>query len=586
MLIISQKGEAILSAKSDFLNEYNNKLNQNVLSSDMPAALTEEFTFDCCVKKHDDREVYFITRQADGQQAVLRITAVDSGENAGSESAILAKLSHPAIPKVLAEWEHNGRHFIVREYFDGEDLHAYVRRHGVLNRELLTAITVQLCDILSYIHGQSPAVIHRDITPENIILSGRNQVKLIDFGIARRYRPEAESDTEIAGKRLYMAPEQFGSAQTDHRADLYSLGMVMVYMALGSPDHRNLPAAYPYKELTAVIRRCLRKDREQRFATAAHLKRKILWKQHRMTRKILVSAINLLVIAAAAAAGFYVGQGYGYQEGITAILSTPTVKNRMPTYEEQIETLVFKEWMIETAVRSILNKDMESPIYRGEVMSYVGTLQIFGTSIVTPDVSLDPIKKHLGEGAVAYWTGQGLRVFPRGDIVSLEDLPHAYYLRDLTLTSQSIADLTPLAGMKLEKIVLCDNFIGNLLPLKDMATLRMLDLCQNPLQDLTPISELFALEYLDISHTQVTDLKPLAKLTKLEALNLNYCNITDISVLAQLPNLTEVDLSNTLVTDLKPLVRPEHPVTVRCFGMDDEVLEQVRGMEGIVLIEE
>ncbi len=100
-------------------------------------------------------------------------------------------------------WEHNGRSYIAREYFDGDDLHTYIRKHGPLGREQLLDITLQLCDILTYIHSQSPAVIHRDIKPENIILSGRDVVKLIDLGIARAEKDEAEMDTRI---RRSMCP--------------------------------------------------------------------------------------------------------------------------------------------------------------------------------------------------------------------------------------------------------------------------------------------------------------------------------------------------------------------------------------------
>jgi len=174
----------------------------------------------------------------------------------------------------------------------------------------------------------------------------------------------------------------------------------------------------------------------------------------------------------------------------------------------------------------------------------------------------------------------------RGDISSLSDIPNMYYLRNLTLTSQSISDLSPLSGMKLENINLSDNFVGNLLPLKDMVTLQELDVCQNPLSDLTPISRLFSLETLDISQTQVTDLTPLAELVKLQTLKLEYCDIEDISILAILPNLREVDVSNTLITDLSPLIRPFNPITVRCVGLPPDVVDAVRDNPGIVLVEE
>ena len=158
-----------------------------------------------------------------------------------------------------------------------------------------------------------------------------------------------------------------------------------------------------------------------------------------------------------------------------------------------------------------------------------------------------------------------------------------YYLRTLELTSQYIADLSPLAGMKLSRLNLANNFIGNLLPLKDMVSLTALDICQNPVRDLWPISRLLSLQALDISHTQVTDLSPLKDLTRLETLSLAYCDVQDIAVLSGLPNLKEVDVSHTKVTDLSPLLRQDQPITVYCAGLEDGVMKLVRNNPGIIL---
>ena len=234
-----------MSDIADFLKSYKATLQHEIAAADMPPALTEQFTFDSLEKKQPGREVYFVTRKSDGKRGVLRVTGADGIENAAAESAILNRLDHPAIPKAFGVWEHNGRSFLVREYFSGDDLHAHVLRYGPLGFETLTDIALRLCDILSYLHSQSPAIIHRDIKPENIIISGRNDVKLIDFGIARNDRQKTEDaendkDTRVAGTRPYMAPEQFGSEQTDNRADIYSLGVVMIFMATCKPDKLNL----------------------------------------------------------------------------------------------------------------------------------------------------------------------------------------------------------------------------------------------------------------------------------------------------------------------------------------------------------
>jgi hypothetical protein len=289
---------------------------------------------------------------------------------------------------------------------------------------------------------------------------------------------------------------------------------------------------------------------------------------------------------AAFAVGLFLGQGFGFRRGVDAIMAVPVDINRPFTLEELNQPITFDSWYLDMAVRNILNKDQDAVIYRTEVNSRVSEIKIYGTYILYPGHDDYLIKTHQGKGAISYTTNSGFWIDARGDVSALDGIPNMYYLRTLALTSQSIADLSPLAGMKLESINLSDNFVGNLLPLKDMVTLRELDVCQNPLRDLTPISRLLSLEQLDISHTQATDLTPLADLTKLEDLKLVFCDVKDISVLAGLPNLRDVDVSYSLVTDLSPLVRPESPVTVRCAGLPKAVMDAVRDRPGIVLVEE
>ncbi|HHW93210.1 MAG TPA: protein kinase [Clostridiaceae bacterium] len=579
-----------MSDIANFLQSYNEALQQEIAGADLPFGLKEQFTFDSLEKRQSGREVYFVTRKWDGKRAVLRITSQGCGDNAIAEATILSKLDHPAIPKTFGVWEHNGRGFIVREYFEGDDLSTYVRKRGPLSFEMLTDVALRLCDILSYIHGQSPTVIHRDIKPENIIISGRNDVKLIDFGIARDFRQETSSaeyarDTQVAGTRPYMPPEQFGSEQSDNRTDLYALGVVMIFMATGKPDRMNLKSVYPYKGLIPIIEKCIRKDRDLRYKTAAQLKKHILWVRRRLTRKILLCVLLCAGLAVSFLIGLFVGRTQGFHSGIASIMDSPTARNQPFTQEELDQPVTFSSSYIEMAVRLVLNKDESATILRREITSRMQDICIYGTYIIHPSLDVSLIKMHLGKGTVQYRTDDGFRP-DRGDISSLEDIPNMYYLQNLTLTSQSISDLSPLTGMKLKTINLSDNYVGNLLPLKDMVMLQELDLCQNPLKDLTPLSRLLSLESLDISQTQVTNLKPLAELTKLETLKLAYCGVKEIGVLAGLSSLREVDLSHTLVTDLSPLIREDDPITVYCSGLRDEVIGAVRDNPGIVLIEE
>ncbi len=574
-----------MAKSSDFLDYYHQTLREWVTDANIPPDIKEQYVFESLVKQQAGREVYFVTRISDGQRAVLRVTEEGKAEDIQAEKDILQRLYHPAIPKLLGTWEYQGRGYLARECFEGEDLYNFVRKHGSMSFDQLTATALTLCDVLSYLHGQTPAVIHRDIKPENIILTSEKDIRLIDFGIARTFREDTDTDTQVIGTKPYMAPEQFGSEQSDNRADIYALGMVMLFLATGKPDKKLLKTVYPYKSMVPIIEKCIRKDRDQRFRTAAQLKRRILWVRRGMTRKTLWAAGFALLLAGTFMAGLTLGERRGFRQGVTSILDTPAAIKRPFTREELHEPISFESEYLNLAVRNILNKGIDEPIYRTEVNSRIDDLRIYGTYILHPDVAEELYKIHLDKGSVRYTTGSGIWIDSRGDISALNEIPNMYYLRTLELTSQHIADLAPLAGMKLTRLNLVNNFVGNLLPLKDMASLTNLDICQNPVRDLWPISRLLSLKALDISQTQVADLAPLKDLTQLETLSLAYCDVQDISVLAQLPRLEEVDISYTKVTDMSPLLRQSNPITVRCAGLPEDVLKTVRGNPGIILVE-
>lgn len=573
-----------MSESSGFLDYYQQTIKTWVTDADIPQDIKEHYAFESLIKQQAGREVYFVTRLSDGKRAVLRVTAEGDAESVAVERDMLQKLHHSALPTVLGTWIHKGRGYMARECFPGDDLFTHVRKHGPMSFDMLTDIAIKLCDILTYIHGQSPPIIHRDIKPENLILTAEREVKLIDFDIARTFREDATTDTQVIGTKPYMAPEQFGSEQSDNRADIYALGMVMIFLATGKPDKTALKSGYPYKALVPIIETCIRKDRDQRFKNAAQLKRRLLWARRGMTRKLLLSAGLLSLLLVSFLAGFALGHGRGLRAGVVSILEQPHDKNRPYSQAELMTPVTFDNHYIDLAVRNYLNKKQEDVLYLTEV-NRVDALTLFGTHIPHPSIPERLIKTHVDKGAVNYMTGSGFWINVRGDLSSFKDVPKMYYLRRLWVTSQHITDLSPLSGMKLTDLMLCNNFVGNLLPLKDMPSLLHLDVCQNPLKDLRPIGKLYALKTLDISQTGVTDLRPLTELSHLEVLRLSYTDVQDIGVLKGLPNLREVDVSHTKVSDLRPLLRKEKPITVYCAGLQDEVMAALRGNPGIILVE-
>jgi peptide/nickel transport system substrate-binding protein/oligopeptide transport system substrate-binding protein len=107
-------------------------------------------------------------------------------------------------------------------------------------------IGIQICDVLTYLHTRRPPVIFRDIKPDNIMRAADGTIYLVDFGIARHFRPGLRRDTQLLGSPGYAAPEQYGSAQTDERSDIYSLGATLRMLLSGdNPLDDNINHAVP-----------------------------------------------------------------------------------------------------------------------------------------------------------------------------------------------------------------------------------------------------------------------------------------------------------------------------------------------------
>ncbi len=196
------------------------------------------------------------------------------------EALLLARLNHPAIPALYDYFFEDGYWYLVMEYIPGPTLSAYLRRQGALPPLEALNYAIQLCDVLAYLHEQTPPVIFRDLKPSNIILTPARRLVLVDFGIARYFKDGQSSDTNDLGSPGYAAPEQYqGESQTDARSDLYSLGIILHEMLSGQrPAHTNQqpapltslnPALSPV--LSALVAVATRLEPDYRFQTARTL---------------------------------------------------------------------------------------------------------------------------------------------------------------------------------------------------------------------------------------------------------------------------------------------------------------------------
>lgn len=146
------------------------------------------------------------------------------------EVASARRVSHPNVCRVYDIVEHDGQSFLTMEFVDGEDLASVLRRMGRVPEEKGIEVARQLCSALAAVHDQG--LLHRDLKPANIMLDGRGNVRLTDFGLAAT--AQDLSTTEVrSGTPLYQAPEQMAGREVTVGSDLYSLGLVLYELFTG-----------------------------------------------------------------------------------------------------------------------------------------------------------------------------------------------------------------------------------------------------------------------------------------------------------------------------------------------------------------
>lgn len=143
------------------------------------------------------------------------------------EAAILAKLNHAEIAKIYDHFVENNRHYMILEYIPGEDLRRLVARRGPISERVVYRWAKQLAEILVYLESRTPPVVHRDLTPENLVLRADGKLALIDFGAANEFIGTVTGT--VVGKQGYISPEQF-RGKAIGKSDVYSLGCTLHFL--------------------------------------------------------------------------------------------------------------------------------------------------------------------------------------------------------------------------------------------------------------------------------------------------------------------------------------------------------------------
>jgi hypothetical protein len=202
------------------------------------------------------------------------------------EADLLVQLHHQNLPNVSDFFEEAGKAYLVMEFIEGKTLE---KEQEDAARPLLEARVMgwalQLCEVLSYLHTRVPPIIFRDLKPSNVMVTPEDEIKLIDFGIARIFKTAAHKDTTSLGSRGYAPLEQYGRGQSDARSDIYALGATLYDLLTkttpaDAPTRRVNPLAFKTprqvnpalaKVTEQIILKAMQEDAKDRYQSAAEM---------------------------------------------------------------------------------------------------------------------------------------------------------------------------------------------------------------------------------------------------------------------------------------------------------------------------
>jgi len=447
------------------------------------------------------------------------------------ESDLLKNLKCIGLPVYIGEYQNETMHCFIREYIEGNTLDLVIQeRRFTLNQ--IISIGIKLCNILSYLHNHKPPIIHRDIKPQNIIFDNDEKVYLIDFGISRLYKEETKNDTKYFGTLGFAPPEQFGFSQTDCRADIFSLGVVLCWLFTGDTDTKMAISRIEDKNLRHIVKTCTAFAPEKRFKSTQKMKLALLSARRKTGKKIARGFYFILICSIFLCIGFIIGR----------------FSKITPFFIEET-SIQFEEPLIEKAVCLALNKKEGSEIREEELLE-VTELYIYGNKAVVSAEEFDALGEQLTENNENIYNG---------GISSLHDVTKLKNLRTLNIALQNITDLTPLEELdKLEQIDLKHNPIRAISALKSMPALSRLYLYDTIVSDLSSLRDCPRLENLVIGKTYVTSIKAVTGIKNLTYLHAAGITLDTLSGIEEFEYLQEISFYSIADSDLSPLLSLSH----------------------------
>ncbi len=301
-------------------------------------------------------------------------------QNLIAETTILRSLRHKYLPQIIDVIEKKDTFLILMDYIQGISLKQRLETSGAQPEKMVVKWSLQLCEVLQYLHTREPKIIYRDMKPDNVMLTKDGNIVLIDFGTARQFKEnQKRGDTSWLGTKGYAAPEQFGGdTQTDERTDIYGLGITM-YCLLTN----HFPDKYPYEiypirhwdkslssGLEQIILKCTKSNPDDRYQTVIELMDDLMHYQeltdeYKTTRKhhIQITAASAVTsLALLIGGGVLNWQGNNVKAETYRVLlksaeTTLTKESQVDEYEKAIATDPFNSAAYINLIDSVFLKD-------------------------------------------------------------------------------------------------------------------------------------------------------------------------------------------------------------------------------------
>ncbi len=196
-----------------------------------------------------------------------------------NEKEVMEALDHPAFPRIVDAFSLSEGYYIVSDYIEGINLWDYLKKERPPLRQRCR-VAIQVLEALSFLHTRDEAILYLDLKPENIMITGEGELKLVDFGVAKRIMEERKSSF---GTRGYAAPEQYLKAESDQRTDIFAFGMLFYSMLSLCDPHEELEKQRKMirmnnsipRAIKKIVLKCTSGNKEGRYRDAKSVEREI-----------------------------------------------------------------------------------------------------------------------------------------------------------------------------------------------------------------------------------------------------------------------------------------------------------------------